>query len=99
MVERWVRLFGIDRRGGGFVIRRHGATLFIEGAGGRRPCGRPGTGAVFDQEMRPGDGGDGAMGVRRITVELETPTRDGEAEVHILTNLPPEAADAVSQGG
>jgi len=28
------------------------------------------------------------MVVRRITVELDTPTRDGEAEIHILTNLP-----------
>jgi Transposase DDE domain len=35
------------------------------------------------------------MTVRRITVELDTPTRDGETEVHILTNLPTEVADAL----
>ena len=34
--------------------------------------------------------------MRRITVELGTPTRDGEAEVHILTNLPAEVADALT---
>jgi hypothetical protein len=87
-------LFGIARRGGAFVIRQHGATLFIEGMGERRPCGRSETGAVFEQEMRLGDGDDGMMAVRRITVELGTPTRDGETEVHVLTNLPAEVADA-----
>jgi Transposase DDE domain len=87
-------LFGIARRDACFVIRQHGATLFIEGMGERRPCGRSETGAVFEQEMRLGDGDDGAMAVRRITVELDTPTRDGETEVHVLTNLPAEVADA-----
>jgi IS4 transposase len=88
-------LFGIARRGGSFVIRQHGATLFIEGMSQRRPCGRCETGAVFEQEMRLGDGDGGTMVVRRITVELDRPTRDGETEVHILTNLPAEVADAL----
>ena len=89
-------LFGIDRRGSTFVIRRHGATLRIEGMGQRRPGGRSETGAVFEQEIRLGDGDGGTMSVRRITAELDAPTRDGEAEVHILTNLPAEAADALA---
>jgi IS4 transposase len=88
-------LFGIARRDGSFVIRQHGATLFIEEMGERRSCGRSETGAVFEQEMRLGDGGGGTMTVRRITVELDTPTRDGETEIHILTNLPAEVADAL----
>src|SRR3954453_6816282 len=87
-------LFGIARRGGSFVIRQHGATLFIEGMGERRPCGRIETGAVFEQEMRLGDGDGGTMTVRRITVVLDKPTRDGDTEIHILTNLPVEVADA-----
>src|SRR3954462_9932203 len=72
-------LFGIDRRNGSFVIRQHGATLHIEWVGERRPCGRTETGAVFEQQVRLGDGdGDGeTMSVRRITVELDKPTRDG----------------------
>jgi IS4 transposase len=89
-------LFGIARRGGAFVIRQHGATLFIEEMGQRRPCGRSGTGAVFEQQMRLGDGDGGTMVVRRITVELDEPTRDGEAEIHVLTTLPAEVADAVA---
>jgi hypothetical protein len=89
-------LFGIARRDGCFVIRQHAATLHIEGMGQRRSCGRCETGAVFEQEMRLGDGDGGTMVVRRITVELDTPTRDGETEIHILTNLPAEVADALA---
>jgi IS4 transposase len=89
-------LFGIARRDGCFVIRQHGATLHIEGMGERRPCGRSETGEVFEQELRLGDGDGGSMVVRRITIELDTPTRDGETEVHVLTNLPAEIADALA---
>ena len=32
---------------------------------------------------------------RRITIALDKPTKDGETELHILTNLPPKAAGAV----
>ncbi len=89
-------VFGIDRRGGSFVIRQHGANLYIDGMGERKPCGRSETGAVFEQEMHLSDGAGGTMTVRRITVELDTPTRDGETEIHIITNLPAEVADALT---
>ena len=89
-------LTGIARRGGSFVIRQHGSTLFIEEMGVRQACGRCETGMVFEREMRLGDDDGGTMTVRRITVELDRPTRDGETEVHILTNLPAEAADALA---
>jgi hypothetical protein len=92
-------LFGIARRDGSFVIRQHGATPFIEEMGERRLCGRTETGAVFEQEMRLGDGDGGTMTVRRITVELDTPTRDGETVIHILTNVPEEDADALTVAG
>ena len=49
---------------------------------------------MFEQELRLGDGGGRTMVVRKITVVLDQPTRDGETEVHILTNLPAEVADA-----
>ena len=87
-------VFGIARRGGSFVIRQRGATLPIERVGERRPCGRVETGSVFEQEVRLStDGGEGRR-ARRITVELDPPTRDGETAVHILTNLAAEVADA-----
>jgi len=34
--------------------------------------------------------------VRRITVELDQPTRDGERTIHIATNLPEKDADALT---
>src|SRR3954466_7877786 len=89
-------LFGIVRRGGHFVIRQHRATLHIELIGERRACGRSETGSVFEQEARLSDEDGEVMRVRRITVELDKPTRDGDTEVHILTNLPAEVADALS---
>src|SRR3954451_17419312 len=70
-------LFGIARRGGYFVIRQHKATLHIELIGERRSCGRAETGTVFEQEVCLSDGDGEAMRGRRITVELDKPTRDG----------------------
>ena len=32
--------------------------------------------------------------IRRITIKLNQPTRDGDSEIHILTNLPQRAANA-----
>jgi hypothetical protein len=87
-------LFGIARRGAGFAIRQHAATLHVEWVGERRACGRVETGAVFEQAMRLHDAAGEVLEVRRITVALDTPTRDGEAEIHVLTNLPAEVADA-----
>jgi hypothetical protein len=88
-------LFGIAARGSHFVIRQHAATLHVEWTGPRRPCGRVDTGEVFEEAMRLADGEGGTMSVRRITVVLDVPTRDGETEIRILTDLAAEVADAV----
>ena len=32
--------------------------------------------------------------MRRITIALNKPTKDGESEVHVLSNLPPPKIDA-----
>jgi IS4 transposase len=89
-------LFGIARRGSAFVIRPHGATLPIEWMGERCPCGRVATGMVFEQEVRLSDDEGQTMRVRRITVELDKPTRDGETAIPILTDLPAGVADALA---
>lgn len=51
---------------------------------------------VFEQEIRLSDDDGEVMRGRRITVKLDQPTRDGETEVHVLTNLPAEVADAIA---
>jgi len=89
-------LFGIARRSGFFVIRQHKVTLHIELVGDRRSCGRTETGMVFEQEVSLSEEGGEVLRGRRITVELDQPTRDGETEIHILTNLPAEAASALA---
>ncbi|MDB5352180.1 MAG: transposase family protein [Planctomycetota bacterium] len=89
-------LFGIARRGGHFVIRQHQSTLHIELIGQRRASGRAETGSVFEQEVRLSDEDGEALKGRRITVALDKPTRDGEDEIHILTDLAAGVADAVT---
>jgi IS4 transposase len=89
-------LFGIARRGAFFVIRQHGANVVGQLQGKRRFAGQDARGqALYEQALWLTEPDTGAtLVVRRITVELATPTRQGETEIHILTNLPPAAASA-----
>jgi DDE family transposase len=79
---------GTAERGGCFVVRQHGLTLTELGTGGRVACGRTATGAVSEEEVHIADGTGGALAIRRVTVALDTPTRDGDRAIRILTNLP-----------
>jgi len=87
-------LAALFARRGCFVLRQHGnvhGTLL----GQRKPKGRCETGWVYEQRLRlRGERGQ-VMEVRRITVALDQPTRDGDTEIHILTNLPTKKAPAV----
>ncbi|MEW6756419.1 MAG: transposase [Candidatus Latescibacterota bacterium] len=88
-------LFGIHRRRGFFLTRQHGSTLQWELVGKRKCRGRTATGVVFEQTVHLHDATTGeTLVARRITVELNEATRDGETEVHLLTNLPVEDAGA-----
>jgi len=84
-------LAGIAARKGCFVIRQHGR-LQGELLGKRRHIGRTSTGTAYEQSMRICQK-DCDLVVRRITIELDQPTRDGDTEIHILSNLPAEDAD------
>jgi len=70
-----------------FAIRQHGSNLRWELEGRRKKIGKIKTGIVYEQAMRIFDG-ENVRVIRRITVELNEPTRDGDWEIHILTNLP-----------
>src|SRR5262249_48305139 len=86
-------LIGIAARGF-FAIREH-AQLNIRYEGALRPLGRTGTGQLFEQEAVVTDQDSGrSVGVRRVLGVLDKPTRDGDTEVAILSNLPAEVADA-----
>jgi Transposase DDE domain len=87
-------LFEIDGRGGFFVIRQHASTLCWEFVGKRRARGRIETGQVFEQTIRATNEAGEILILRRVTVLLEQPTRDGETELHLLTNVPAKDARA-----
>jgi len=88
-------LFGIAGHGGFFLIRQHASTLTWELVGTRKRRGKTDTGRVYEQEMRLQNPATGeTLIVRRITVTLNEPTRDGETEIHILTNVPAKDANA-----
>ncbi len=90
-------VFGIADRGGFFVIRQHASTLTYQLLGKRKSCGRTASGRVYEQALELSNPATGAaLRVRRITVELNKPTRDGETEIQVLTNVPPEKADALA---
>jgi IS4 transposase len=79
-------LFGIVAAKAAFVIRQHG-TLVGRLVGKRRRCGRTATGKVYEQRLELVCG-ENKQVFRRITVVLDVPTRDGDTEIHVLTNLP-----------
>ncbi|APW63385.1 transposase [Paludisphaera borealis] len=87
-------LFGIARRDGCFVIRQHSSTLYCTLEGEREAREPTATGAVFEQALRATNSVGQELLMRRVTVVLDQPTRDGDDEIHLLTNLPAEAADA-----
>jgi len=71
-----------------FVIRQHAATLSWELEGRRKKVGNIETGVVYEQTMRIVASNGNEKQIRRITVKLDKPTRDGDEEIHVLTNLP-----------
>jgi IS4 transposase len=84
-------LLGIAAQGGRFVIRQHGQMPY-ELSGKRQRVGNTETGVVYEQSLCIRDATGKATTIRRITVELYEPTRDGDREMHILTNLPKRVA-------
>jgi hypothetical protein len=89
-------LFGIARRQGFFVIRQHAQTLHWQRKGQRRFCGRSETGKVYEQTVELADACGNTLTARRVTVELDTPTRAGDTAIHILTNIPEKDANALA---
>jgi IS4 transposase len=80
-------LLGIVARGAYFVIRQHGQMPYTF-SGKRKRIGTTETGVVYEQKLCIRDAQGKTTTLRRITVELHESTRDGDREIHILTNLP-----------
>jgi IS4 transposase len=88
-------LCGMARRKGRFITRQH-ARMPWRPQGKPRYVGKCKSGRVYEQgailrdpETRQ------ELQVRRITLELVKPTRDGDSEIQLLTNLPASKANAI----
>lgn len=81
-------LFGLRRKKAYFITRQH-ASMPWQPQGKRRYVGQCETGTVYEQAALLTDPETGEqLRLRRITLKLYKPTRDGESEIHLLTNLP-----------
>ncbi len=87
-------LFGIARRGGSFVIRQHARRCITRLWASGRVRGGSGPARSSSRGFGPRAPRVKSSCLRRVTVILDEPTRDGDTEVHLLTNLPVKAADA-----
>jgi hypothetical protein len=85
-------LFGLAKQGACFLVRQHKSTLSWEKETKPRKIGRCETGVIYEQNLHLQDG-DQTLVVRRITIRLDQPTRSGETEIHLLTNLPQKHAN------
>ena len=85
-------LLDIAGRHGCFLIRQHGR-LKGKLLGKPQRIGRTDSGEVYEQAMEICDG-DRILVLRRVTVVLKQATRDGDTELHLLSNLPVGDASA-----
>jgi hypothetical protein len=88
-------LSGMVERSAFFCIRHH-ANMTVVSSGTLRVSGGTETGQVFEQAVTITTAEGGSLKARRIVLRLDKPTRDGDTEMAILTNLPKSAADAVA---
>ena len=89
---RWI--FGVHQRGGYVVVREHASTLHWVGEGPVRAAGRCETGSLSEQEIQIADDQGAVLTLRRITLRLDHPTRDGDRVIVVLTTLPAAVAAA-----
>jgi hypothetical protein len=81
-------LFAVMAARAYFITRQHGRMPWTP-LGKARYVGRTETGRVYERDIELHDPKDGKLKrVRRVTVKLKEPTRDGDMEIHLLTNLP-----------
>ncbi len=91
-------LLGIASHQSRFVIRQHGQ-LKGELIGSRQAKGKTSSGRVYEQKLCITDSSGKSLTLRRITVKLKKATRDGDTEIHLLTNLPVREASGAKVAG
>ena len=91
-------LFGAAQRGTRFITRQHGRMPWHPREPNRY-VGKTKTGRVYEQTAILVDRNTGReLRLRRITVKLKKPTRDGDHTIHLLTNLAASQVSALRVG-
>jgi IS4 transposase len=85
-------LLRIQRAGAFFLVRRHAQNLPYRELGPAEIKGRSATGTVLEQAIEVEDPDTPGVWhrLRRIVVRLDRPTREGDTEIVLVTNLPSE---------
>lgn len=89
-------LFGVVRRRKAHVLVRAHKGLPWTAVDELRCLGRVETGAVFEQRVEVTAEDGEVLCLRRILIKLDKPTRDGDTEVALLTDLTVAQADALT---
>lgn len=79
-------IFGVAQRGGFVLVREHKG-LPWQARSELQYAGRTDTGRVYAQEVEITSEAGKTLRLRRIVIQLDKPTRDGETEVVLLTNV------------
>ena len=77
-----------------FLVRWHRSTLPFRATSRLHRRGRCRSGEVIEQTIEVTDDDGVAHPWRRIVLKLDEPTRDGETEIVLITNLPAEVTAA-----
>lgn len=85
-------LVGIAERAGFFVIRQHQQTPYTP-LSELIQVGVTESGILYEQAVSITDG-ETTLSLRRVVLKLNKPTRTGEQELGLFTNLPPAGAEA-----
>ena len=85
-------LYSIAAANSVFIIRQHGL-LHGTVKGKLKKIGRTDSGMVCENSLELPSYQGQSMTVRRVVIELDTPTRDGDIEVVMLSNIPVDQAD------
>jgi hypothetical protein len=87
-------LFRITAAPAFFLVRWHRSTLPFRATSRLHRRGRCRSGEIIEQTIEISDETGVAHPLRRIVLKLDEPTRDGETEIVLITNLPAEVPAA-----
>ena len=89
-------MFMIANKGACFLMRQHGSLKTWAEEGEEKQVGKTDTGWVHEQRISVvNPKTDETLTLRRIRLVLFEPTREGETEIFLLTNLTKESASAI----